>query len=220
MSVPGLSARDWVRFGAPASQDSSHVGNAGDKGVSLRGAPVALPTFATAQFQRFFDCGRAVRCLLPKGGGRFMNLVVLYGYQEADADAEQLALTGQLFDAIVGDFNAEPTKILCLSTGNLGWTSGCLEAAWALARAAQPKRRDFAVLLPFDFRCGSLQRSPLWPAAWLTAVEKSRRSKSVEVQRVWEVYDDRVRIMSMTEVLQLDVHCEGRMFLGCGGCPC
>ena len=28
-----------------------------------------------------------------------MHLVVLYGYQGADSDAEQLALTEQLFDA-------------------------------------------------------------------------------------------------------------------------
>ena len=32
--------------------------------MRLRGAPVAMPTFGTAQFQRFFDCGRAIRCLL------------------------------------------------------------------------------------------------------------------------------------------------------------
>ena len=63
------------------------------------GAPVSLPTFATAQFKRFFDCGRAVRCMLPLGAGRFMHLVVLCGYQGADADPEQLALTDHLFDA-------------------------------------------------------------------------------------------------------------------------
>ena len=28
--------------------------------VSVRGATVALPTFATAQFRRFFGCGRAI----------------------------------------------------------------------------------------------------------------------------------------------------------------
>ena len=76
---------------APASQDSSHVGNAGVGVVSMRGAP--------AQFKRFFDCGRAVKCMLPLGLGRFMHLVVLYGCQGADTDAEQLALTEQLFDA-------------------------------------------------------------------------------------------------------------------------
>ena len=49
--------------------------------------------------RRFSDCGRVVRCLLPLGHGRFMHLVVSYGYQGADVDAEQLALTDQLFDA-------------------------------------------------------------------------------------------------------------------------
>ena len=46
--------------------------------------------------------GRAVWCLLPLGGGRFVNLVVLNGYQGADFDAEQLSLTDQLFDAALG----------------------------------------------------------------------------------------------------------------------
>ena len=48
---------------APACQDTSWCW------CSLKGASLALPTFATAQFQfqRFFDCGRAVRCLLPPG---------------------------------------------------------------------------------------------------------------------------------------------------------
>ena len=61
-----------------------------------------MPSFATAQFKWFFDSGRAVRCMLPLGAGRSMHLVVLYGYQGADADAEQLALTEQLFDAALG----------------------------------------------------------------------------------------------------------------------
>ena len=56
---------------APASKQSSHVGNAGVGVVSMRGAPVALPAFATAQFKRFFDCCRATRCLLLLGGSRF-----------------------------------------------------------------------------------------------------------------------------------------------------
>ena len=70
---------------APACQDSSHVGNAGYGVISMRRAPVALPSFASSQFKLFFDCGRAVPCLLPLGAGRFMHLVVLYGYQGADA---------------------------------------------------------------------------------------------------------------------------------------
>ena len=38
--------------------------------------------------------------MLPLGSGGFMHLVVLY--QGADTDAEQLALTEQLFDAAFG----------------------------------------------------------------------------------------------------------------------
>ena len=142
----------------------------------MRGAPVVLPTFATAHFQRFFDCGRAVRCLLPVGAGRFMHLVVLYAYQGADTDAEQLALTEQLFDAalgelgvvarwqpcmLVGDFNVEPTKIPCLAKGISAGLWVDFGEAWALATGLQPAptckrdwsasrghRRDFMVGCP------------------------------------------------------------------------
>ena len=41
--------------------------------------------------------------MLPPGAGRFMHFVVLYGYQGADTEAEQLALTEQLFDAALGE---------------------------------------------------------------------------------------------------------------------
>ena len=49
-----------------------------------------------------------------------------------------------------------------------------------------------------------VQRTPLWPASWLPAVDKSRSSKSVEVQRVWEVYDERLQFMSRQDALLLD----------------
>ena len=45
--------------------------------------------------------------------------------------------------------------------------------------------------------------SPLWPASCLPAVDKSRGSKSVEVQRVWEIYDDRLQFMSRQDALLL-----------------
>ena len=117
----------------------------------------------------------AIRCLLPIGSGRFMHLVVSYGYQDADSDAEQLALTEMLFDAglgglevvargrpslIVGDFNVEATKIHCLAKGISAGLWVDLEAAWALARESQHAvickrtwdsdgghRRDFMVLI-------------------------------------------------------------------------
>ena len=61
--VPARVRSEWARLQgkalasiwAPACQDSSHVGNAGVGVVSMRGAPIALPTFATAQFKQFFD---------------------------------------------------------------------------------------------------------------------------------------------------------------------
>ena len=87
--VPARVRSEWNRLRmkgigsvwAPASQESSHVGHAGVGVVSLKGAPLSLPTISTAAFRTFFALGRAVRCLLPLGLGRFMHLVVLYGYQ-------------------------------------------------------------------------------------------------------------------------------------------
>ena len=51
----------------------------------------------------FLIVAEALRCLLPVASGRFLHLVVLYGYQGADGDAERLSLTDQLFDAALGE---------------------------------------------------------------------------------------------------------------------
>ena len=156
-----LRCRKIASIWALASQESSHVGHAGVGVVSLRGAPLSLPSFATARFQSFFDCGRAFRCVLPLGGGRIMHLVVLYCYQGADRDLEQLALTDQLLDAslgelacvareqpclLVGDFNVEPTKIPCLAKGIMAGLWVDLDASWALASG-----RDLGVTCKQDF---------------------------------------------------------------------
>ena len=140
----GLRCKRLASIWAPASQDASHVGHAGVGVISLRGAPLSLPSIASVQFQRFFDCGRTVRCVLPLGAGRVMHLVVLYGYQVADRDSERLALTDQLLDAalgelgvvareqpclFVGDFNVEPTKIPCLAKGIMAGLWVDLEAS-------------------------------------------------------------------------------------------
>ena len=116
-----------------------------------------------------------VRCVLPLGAGRFMHMVVLYGYPGADTDAEQFALTDKLFDAALGElsvpegspacwleiFNVEPTKIPCLSKGISAGLWFDLEASWALPTGEQPAstctrswsssgghRRDFMVGCP------------------------------------------------------------------------
>ena len=174
--IPARVRGEWSRLRrggvssiwAPACQETSHVGNA-----RVVCALLSLPSFATAQFQRFFDCGRAVRCLLPLGRCRFLNLVVLFGYQGSDTDAEQLALTEQLFDAalaelavvarsspclLAGDFNVEPTNIPCLSKGISAGLWVDLDAAWSAANGQHPavtckrswdssggSRRDFLV---------------------------------------------------------------------------
>ena len=68
----------------------------------------------------------------------------------------------------------------------------------------------FAVRTCFDYsrwlaRVSLLvQRTPLWPASWLPVLDKSRGSKAAEVQRVWDVYDDRLQFMSGGDALNLD----------------
>ena len=49
-----------------------------------------------------------------------------------------------------------------------------------------------------------VQRTSLLPASWLPVLDKGRGSKSVEVQRVWEIYDDRLQFMSRQDALLLD----------------
>ena len=90
---------------------------------------------------------------------------------------------------------------------------GCpLTAAAVLTCMVQPDRwiaPHLAVRTLFDCDCWScrvtqlVRFSPLWPASWLPAVDKSRGSKSVEVQRVWEIYDDRLQFMSRQDALIL-----------------
>ena len=114
---------------------------------------MALPTFATPGFERFFGLGRAFRCMVPLGCRRFIHLVVLYGYYGAGSSAEKLQLTNQLFEAalgelavvarrqpclIVGDFNVEPTKIPCLAKGISAGLWVDLEASWATAAGRAP----------------------------------------------------------------------------------
>ena len=162
----------WAR----ASQEGAHVGHAGVGVVSLRGAPVSMPSFATAAFRWFFELGRLVRCVLPLGNGPVMHLIVVYGFQGADEDAEKLSLTDQLFDAalcelavvsrgqptiIAGDFNVQPTKIPCLLKWIMEGLWFDLQGTWARASGVEPgvtckkdwagsggNRRDFVLGCP------------------------------------------------------------------------
>ena len=268
--VPARVRSEWSRLRlrgigsvwSPASQDSSHVGHAGARVVLLKGALLSLPTIATAGFRTYFTLGRAIRCLLPLGSGRFMHLVVLYGYQGSSTSSDQL--TDQLIDAalselavvargqpclIVGDFNVESTKIPCLAKGISAGLWVDLESCWAFASGREPavtckrtwasdsgNRRDFQIGCPL---CAAAVRScsvlserwtqphlavrswfgakrwtakvtqpvrftSLWPASWLSVVDKSRDSKSAEIRRVWEMYDERLQLIGAGDVFRLN----------------
>ena len=60
--------------------------------------------------------------MLPLGLGRFMHLVVLYVFQGADTDAEQLALTEQLFDAAFGELSVVARGNLACLLGISTWS--------------------------------------------------------------------------------------------------
>ena len=90
---------------------------------------------------------------------------------------------------------------------------GCPLAAAAVLSCAVQLDRWIALHLAVRalFDCGrwesrvtqSVRCIPLWLASWLLAVDKSG-SNSVEVQRVWEVYDERLPFMSRRDASLLD----------------
>ena len=154
---------------------------------------VAMPTFATAALRRYFDLGRVVRCVLPLGKGRLMHMVVAYGFQGADEDAEKLSLTDQFFDAalcelalvgkgqscvIAGGFNVEPTKVPWLLKGISAGLWVDLQGAWARAAGVDPDvpcKRDWACLggTRRTLFLGVPWRLLLWEGAGLMAVVRS-----------------------------------------------
>ena len=44
----------------------------------------------------------------------------------------------------------------------------------------------------------------LWPASWVSSVDKSRFSKSAEVRRIWDVHDERLRWVDAGDALSVD----------------
>ena len=112
-------------------------GHAGGLGwLVLGGAPLSLPSFVTPLFQELVRLGRVLRTTLPTGKGGVVHLFVVYGYQEAEEDADQLRLTDKLLQAVLaeaqvvcigqpmliaGDLNADPAVIPCISKGYFFW---------------------------------------------------------------------------------------------------
>ena len=220
-------------------------------------------------FRRYFDLGRLVRSVLPLGSGLLMHLVVAYGFQGADDDAEKLSLTDQLFDAVMcelavvsrgqpcvigGDFNKEPTKVPCLLKGISAGLQVDLQGAWARAAGVDPDvtckrdwglggtRSDFVLGCPLESAslsdcwvdgcrwiqphlsvCASfvaarlsakviqpVRVSPLWPASWVSAVDKTRTSRSAEVWEIWEIYDKFLEFLPIGNALAVDDALAGR----------
>ena len=121
-----LKASGRASVWAPACQDNISGGHAVVGVVSLRGAPLTLPSFCTPGFLEFFHMGRALRVILPLASGRIAHLFVLYGYQGASEDPNKLALTNKLLEAVIcearvcgsgqpvifaGDLNVQPGLI-------------------------------------------------------------------------------------------------------------
>ena len=62
-----------------------------------------------------------------------------------------------------------------------------------------------------------VQRTPLWLASWLPVLDKSRGSKSAEVQRVSGIFDDRLQFMTWDDALAYRVFRLSRALSGlCG----
>ena len=165
-----------VSVWAPACQDTIPGGHAGVGVVSLKGAPLTLPTFSTPEFGEFFRLGRAIQVILPLANGRIAHLFVVYGYQGSCDDPHKLLLTNNLFEAVIGeakvcgtgqlvvisgDFNVEPEVIPVVAKALQYGHLIDLEAAYSTGRRNPPSptcrfaldgapgtRRDFFLVCP------------------------------------------------------------------------
>ena len=78
--------------------------------VSLKGATVSLPTVAIAQFERFFDQGRAVVGPCTR---------VLHGFQGADCSVEQHGLTDAAFGELGVVARGQPSLFILMRSSLL-----------------------------------------------------------------------------------------------------
>ena len=106
------------------------------------------------------------------------------------------------------------------------WLVALLLLLFSLVRFVMTGGLLLTLLLGLFFDCWrwtcrvtqSVQRTPLWPASWLPAIDKIRRSKSIEVQRIWEVYDDRLQFMSWQDAQWLNESLDDDDVFSCMAC--
>ena len=119
------------KAGHQSCQDQVAGGHAGVGVVSLGGGSLSLPSFVTSQFQEFFRLGRVLRTTLPTGKGGVVHLFVVYGYQGAEEDADQLQLTDKLLQAVLAE-----AQVVCVGQPML--IAGDLNAGyffWSVCRS-------------------------------------------------------------------------------------
>ena len=46
--------------------------------------------------------------------------------------------------------------------------------------------------------------TPLWPVSWVHTIDTSRDSRSAEVRRIWEIYDERLGLVSVEDVHKIN----------------
>ena len=112
--------------------------------VSLGGAPVALPSFATSEFQEFFRLGRALRVTLLTGKGGVLHLVV-YGYKGRRRTLKSCSLLISFFRlsllrprwCVLVNL-ADPAVIHCLAKGIPAGKFVDLALAYSLGAGVKP----------------------------------------------------------------------------------
>ena len=97
--------------------------------------------------------GRVLRTTLPTGKGGVVHLFVVYGYQWAEEDADQLLLTDKLLQAVLaeaqvvcigqpmliaGDLNADPAVIPCMAKAISEGRFVDLALAYSLGKGKKP----------------------------------------------------------------------------------
>ena len=98
-------------------------------------------------------------------------------------------VVGSLLVVVVGIFWFVAHWLLLLCYPVLSLLAGGCNLIFAVSAMFDCDRLSCRVTQP-------VRSTPLWPASWLQALDKSRCSQFVEVQKVWEVHDDRLRFMS------------------------